>query len=116
MRPIKFRAWDKVNRRMLIVERLYYPFWIYGYVPNGECDIFCREFELMQFTGLLDASGVNEIYENDIIDMNGNLIGNIYENENLLEEKTNIVIEGMGTKTWQDTQQQINKRGCEYAK
>ena len=134
MRPIKFRAWDKVEKK-----------WLFGYeYPNlggfsllGETVLMgelgslplqklLEDVEIMQFTGFGDRAG-KEIYEYDIVRFAdkynyivkwddgrwvcdhvverwgrwGNLhrafewdftkhefkvIGNIYENENLIEE------------------------------
>ena len=62
MREIKFRAWDRVLKRMLIPK----------FIGNG--NNFCSDdlmavtgvIDLMQYTGLKDKNGV-EIYEGDII-------------------------------------------------
>ena len=52
MREIKFRAWDKIIKRML-----YFDFT--QHIDPTDC-------EIMQFTGLKDTNG-KEIYEGDIL-------------------------------------------------
>jgi uncharacterized phage protein (TIGR01671 family) len=117
-REIKFRAWDKKEKRMLPVDAV--NFFNKSIVSNrarGEHSggqLGFIEVELMQYTGLKDKNG-KEIYEGDIIksgngalgvvkwrhfgfeqDMiktlgwwviqeDGEVIGNIYENPELLE-------------------------------
>lgn len=68
-----------------------------------------------QSTGLKDKNGDKEIYEYDIIDGEGNIIGNYHETPELLKNKTNLLIQGFGTKTWLTTYQEAVERGCHDA-
>lgn len=69
-----------------------------------------------QFTGLTDKNGLTELFEYDIIDKNGVKKGNYYENEEILKDKTNLLITRMGCEEWRNTEQEAIKRGCKYAK
>ena len=68
-----------------------------------------------QYIGLKDKSMLKDIFECDIICSDCLIIGNIYENENLLKENSNFIVEGLGTKEWKDTEQALYKLGCKYA-
>lgn len=114
MREIKFRAWDKEQKRMLVPAM---PTLGGGMTwREGSYDSSSENYALMQFTGLKDKNG-KEIYEGDILliddierhivgwensvlsfyqacagyDTEGwnsaEVIGNIYENPELLEVK-----------------------------
>jgi len=104
MREIKFRAWDKDIKKMLEVNFYQYIFFQYLHYT------YPQDNTLMQFTGLFDKEG-KEIYEGDIViegykgkygtyevkwNVKGfnlgsedgdeyEVIGNIYENPELLE-------------------------------
>lgn len=104
MREIKFRAWDKINNEMTLNDSFY------EVQKWNRTQIELNDFELMQYTGLKDKNGV-EIFEGDIVKNhndevtllesldwifydyyeglfmpeNFEVIGNIYENPELLE-------------------------------
>lgn len=62
MRPIKFRAWDKIEKKWV-----YDPWKLYLNGGVSICDVWAtRDVELCQFTGLLDRYE-RKIFEGDIV-------------------------------------------------
>ena len=127
-RKIQFRAWDLNKELMCTVTELFFdnagnPTHVEvirqndsgtGFdkvlIPNGD------DLELMQFTGLKDNSVMHtEVYEGDILDVNGIIIGNLYEPPQVHTGGVDCVIAGMGTNAWRESESVAMGRGCEYA-
>lgn len=79
-REIKFRAWDKEDKRMIVHKQDFIPLnvtsmGVFRLIATSEEDDWrlmpIERFHLMQFTGLLCNKGF-EIYEEDISEFAGN--------------------------------------------
>ena len=66
MRPIKFRAWDKKENRMMKPDVRWLIDPTDGSIYNSIKDDYESDWVLMQFTGLHDKNG-KPIFENDIV-------------------------------------------------
>ena len=66
MREIKFRAWDTLNKKMLVLPVFTIASDGYVHITSNSQHYGTGQVKLMQYTGLKDKNG-KEIYEGDIL-------------------------------------------------
>lgn len=92
MEKLKFRAWDKTERKMSNVTAIDFstkPFRVF-YKDYDNENYFNQDAILMQSTGFHDKNGV-EIFEGDIINCGHLFTGSPFEEEDEYEEEQGVV-------------------------
>lgn len=113
MREIKFRVFDRKEKKMIYPKSIFLDY-EFGFRVSVDSEEWFENdtFFLLQDTGLHDKNGLQDVYEGDIIDTEGNITGNIYEND---KRETDLVVQGLGTSDWETTNKKAMGRGCKYS-
>ena len=117
MREIKFRAWGNKKNEPARMFNMVDLIILDGDEDCSVCESHSLDslehVTLMQFTGLTDKNGVEEVFERDIIGEDGFIRGNIYENQ-VQQRPTDLIIPSITGEDWPAAIESAMARGIDY--